>query len=426
MNAGVTQGAYYGWRVVAALFVVGMMVYGGGLYAFTVFIPALTTEFGWNRATTGGLVSIFWLTAPLTIIGSYLAVRLGSYRVIVAGVVLAALCMMAIGFTNSVVVMFALRALMGFAKILMACGVNVMAAIWFRRRFGLAIALCYAGWHFGGLALAPLAQFLIDKVGWRHTSFIMGSLICLVSLPPLVAWARKGSPAALGLGLDGDLLLPSSENSAAGQGVPGGANRLNSSTAFSRSTFWLAVAVTVLGGVAYGGLLTHEVALISDRAGPHSIAALALSLTAGAAIIGAVGAGYLSDRWPYRITMTMDLGVMVASVCGFLLSLKTSNAAIVLASALVFGISVGGFDTCMVSHLRKQIETKAFSRIYGLWYFFYLATLFSGPILIGALYDAYGSYRVGLYLMMACIVAAMIVVAATLDGSRANAKAHPT
>ena len=64
MNAGVSRGAYYGWRVVAALFVVGMMVYGGGLYAFTVFIPALTTEFGLNRATTGGLVSIFWLTAP--------------------------------------------------------------------------------------------------------------------------------------------------------------------------------------------------------------------------------------------------------------------------------------------------------------------------------------------------------------------------
>ena len=39
---------YYGWRVVAALFVVGMMVYGGGLYAFTLFIPPLTTEFGWS------------------------------------------------------------------------------------------------------------------------------------------------------------------------------------------------------------------------------------------------------------------------------------------------------------------------------------------------------------------------------------------
>lgn len=425
MNAGVSRGAYYGWRVVAALFVVGMMVYGGGLYAFTVFIPALTTEFGLNRATTGGLVSIFWLTAPLTVLGSYLAVRLGSYRVIVAGVVLAALCMMAIGLANSVVVMFALRALMGFAKILMACGVNVMAAVWFRRRFGLAIALCYAGWHFGGLVLAPLTQFLIDQVGWRHTSLIMGSLICLVGLPPLMAWARKGSPAALGLGLDGDL-LQTPETNAPGRGVSGGVNEPYSSTAFPRTTFWLAVAVTVLGGVAYGGLLAHEVAFISDRPVPHPIAALSLSLTAGAAIVGAVGVGHLSDRWPYRLTMILELGVMVASVCGFLLFLQTSNAAVLLASALAFGISVGGFDTCVVSHLRRQVETKAFSRVYGLWYFFYLATLFSGPILIGAVYDAFGSYRLGLYLMIACIGGAMIAVAATPGGSMARAQAGAT
>lgn len=421
MTAAAPQGTYYGWRVVAALFVVGMMVYGGGLYAFTVFVPALTAEFGWNRATMGGLVSIFWLTAPLTVFGSYLAVRFGSYRVIVVGVVLAALCMMAIGLAHSVIVMFALRALMGFAKILMACGVNIMAAIWFRRRFGLAIALCYAGWHFGGLVLAPLAQFLVNQLGWRHTSMIMGGLICLVGLPPLMAWARIGSPAALGLGLDGDL-LQSPETTPPSRGVAGANEKPYSSTASPRAIFWLTVAVTALGGVAYGGLLTHEVALVSDRPALHTIAALALSLTAGAAIIGAIGVGHLSDRWPFRLTMTLELGVMAASVCGFLLSLQTPSAALVFASALGFGISVGGFDTCVVSHLRRQLETTAFSRSYGLWYFFYLATLFSGPILIGALYDAFGSYRLGLYLMIACIAGAMVAVAATPSGSKPSAQ----
>jgi MFS transporter, OFA family, oxalate/formate antiporter len=422
MKAGISREIYYGWYVVAALFFAGMMVYGGGLYAFTVFIPALTSEFGWNRATTGGLVSIFWLTAPLTVFGSYLAVRLGSYRVTAAGIVLAALCMMAIGLANSVVVIFALRALMGFAKILMACGVNVMAAIWFRRRFGLAIAICYAGWHFGGLVLAPLAQYLIDTVGWRHTSFIMGSLICLIGLPPLVAWARKTSPAALGFGLDGDALLQDSE-SGTRPWQAAAINDRSSSTTFPQATFWLAVAVTVLGGIAYGGLLTHEVALINDRMSAHPIAALSLGLTAGAAIVGAVVVGQLSDRWPYRRTMTLELTMMIAGVCGFLLSLQTSQTAIVLASAVVFGIAVGGFDTCVVSHLRRQLETQAFSRAYGLWYFFYLATLFSGPILIGTLYDAFGSYRFGLYLMIACIGGAMAAVAATPAGAKAKVHA---
>ncbi len=391
----------------AALFVVGMMVYGGGLYAFTVFIPALSAEFGWDRATTGGLVSIFWLTAPLTVLGSHLCTRMGSYRVIFAGVVLAAVCMMALSAANSVLVMLALRALMGFAKILMACGVNLMAAIWFRRRFGLAIALCYAGWHFGGLVLAPVTQFLLDRRGWRATALIMGCLICLVGLPLLVAWARKGSPAALGSGLDGD---PLDQQASATPGEP--IERNASAKGFSPLSFWLAVTVTVLGGVAYGGLLTHEVALVSDLGTAHSIAALSLSTTAGAAIIGAVAMGQLSDRWPYRRAMLVELGLMAASVAGFLWFLERVSTPLLFLAAGTFGIAVGGFDTCIVSHLRKQVDSSTFSRLYGLWYFFYLATLFLGPILIGATYDASGSYRVGLYLMLVCIAAAVFAAVA--------------
>ena len=187
----------------------------------------------------------------------------------------------------------------------------------------------------------------------------------------------------------------------------------SSPAALSRLTFWLAVAVTVLGGIAYGGLLAHEVSLVSDRPVAHALGALSLGLTAGFAVVGAISVGHLSDRWPYRLTMSLELGIMLVSVLGFLLFLRTSSVAVLLASTITFGLSVGGFDTCVVSHLRKQVDTERFSKVYGLWYFFYLVTLFVGPILIGAVYDAFGSYQYGLYLMVACIAAAMIVVIVT-------------
>ena len=385
------------------------MVYGGGLYAFTVFVPAISAEFGWGRAVTGGLVSVFWFTAPFTLLGNYLDKRLGSFWLIVSGVIIAAMAMMALSLARTVVVMLILRALMGFAKILMACGVNVMAATWFRRQFGLAIALCYAGWHFGGLTLAPLAQFLIDHEGWRSTALIMGALIFLIGLPPLIVWARIPSP---GLVIDGETgasiayepVVPTLMQAPAYSGEP---------ASLARLTFWLAVAVTVLGGIAYGGLLAHEVSLISDRPVAHALGALALGLTAGFAVVGAISVGHLSDRWPYRLTMSLELGIMLISVLGFLLFLRTSSVVVLLASAITFGLSVGGFDTCIVSHLRKQVDTERFSAVYGRWYFFYLVTLFVGPILIGAVYDAFGSYQFGLYLMVACIAGAMIAVMAT-------------
>ena len=395
---------YYGWRVVAALFIVGMMVYGGGLYAFTLFIPPLTAEFGWSRAATGGLVSIFWLAAPLTLAGSYFNKRFGAFRLVSAGVILEGLCMIGVGLTHSLTAMFVIRAAMGLGKIMMAAGVNLQASVWFRRRFGMAIAVCYAGWHFGGLVLAPVSQFCIDRFGWRTTSFLLGALIMIMSLPLMIAWGRVSNPAALGLEVDGESTPAAASLEESASGIP---------SLLRTRMFWSAVAVTVLGGVTYGGLLTHEVALINEQHVAHSVAALALSLTAGAALIGALLFGLLSDRLPFRLTMSCELGLMVASVLGFLMFDENPGAAVLLVSATVFGVSVGGFDACIVAHIRKQGTAKSFADAFGVWYFTFLATLFVAPIAVGALFDGSGNYRTSLQLMAACVAVAMLLVLIT-------------
>lgn len=396
---------YYGWRVVAALFVVGMMVYGGGLYAFTLFIPPLTSEFGWSRAATGGLVSIFWLAAPLTLAGSYVNNRLGAFRLVSAGVIIEGVCMILVGLSHSLTGMFIIRTVMGLGKIMMAAGVNLQAAAWFRRRFGMALAVCYSGWHFGGLVLAPVAQFCIDQVGWRNTSFLLGALIIIVSMPLMIAWGRVRDPAQLGLALDGgaapDTTMPATD-----------AEEHAAAPLLRTATFWMAVIVTVLGGVAYGGLLTHEVALINEHPIAHSVAALALSLTAGAALAGALVFGYLCDRLPFRLIMSCELGLMLASLFGFVAFDSSSGTALLLVSATTFGLSVGGFDTCIVSFIRKQGTAKSFADAFGVWYFAFLATLFSAPIGVGALHDQSGNYHIALQLMVACVAVAMLIVPA--------------
>ena len=372
------------------------MVYGGGLYAFTLFIPPLTTEFGWSRAATGGLVSIFWLAAPLTLAGSYFNNRLGAFRLVSAGVIIEGVCMILVGLSHSLTAMFIIRAVMGLGKIMMAAGVNLQAAVWFRRRFGMALAVCYSGWHFGGLVLAPVAQFCIDQVGWRNTSFLLGALIIIVSMPLLIAWGRVRNPADLGLELDGgspvDTVVPT-------EGV----------SLLRTATFWMAVAVTVLGGVAYGGLLTHEVALVNEHSIANSVAALALSLTAGSALAGALAFGYLCDRLPFRVTMLCELALMLGSVLGFLTFDASSSTSLLLLSATAFGVSVGGFDTCLVSHIRKRGTARSFADAFGVWYFTFLATLFAAPIGVGALHDQSGNYHFSLQLMAALVAVAMLI-----------------
>lgn len=394
--------SYYGWRVVASLFVAGMMVYGVGLYAFTVFIPPLTKEFGWNRAVSGGLVSIFWLSAPLTLCASYLERRIGAFRMIATGVIMAALCMLSLGVAHSLLAMFAIRAVTGCAKIIMACGVSILVSQWFRAKFGLAIAVCFAGWQCGGLLLAPITQYLINEFEWRHASLLLGLMIGLFGLPLLFLWARTPP------------LSESKENvgpiSMARQAAP----PEDAAALFHRSaTFWLAVCVTVLGSFAYGGLLTHQFALISGVGTPSSIASAALSVTAGSALLGAISMGFISDRWPYRSAMLVELTIMLCGVMGFALYLQRHESAVLFGSSLLFGISIGGFDTCVVAHMRKQATIPSFAKAFGVWYCLYLAALFVSPVIVGALYDRQSSYQVALVAMMGGLVLAMLAVFAT-------------
>jgi len=86
------QRFYYGWKVLAALFMAGFMVYGGGLWPHAFVMP-LIEEFHWTRAATGGLVTAFWLSAPMILLGGSGIKRFGAVRMLVCGILIEAACL---------------------------------------------------------------------------------------------------------------------------------------------------------------------------------------------------------------------------------------------------------------------------------------------------------------------------------------------
>src|ERR1700722_19002926 len=91
------HGAHFqGWDVVVALFVVGFMLYGGGFYSFILFVPPIANEFHWSSAGTAGLVSAFFLSAPLSLWAAPLITRFGEKRLIITGIIIEAVCLMLI------------------------------------------------------------------------------------------------------------------------------------------------------------------------------------------------------------------------------------------------------------------------------------------------------------------------------------------
>ena len=88
---------------------------------------------------------------------------------------------------------------------LYAINLPVVVSRWFSRKFGLAIAVVFAGWNIGGLVLAPITEYLIRAFGWREASMLLGMGLLIVALPPTAWFLRVPSAAAMGLPIDGEL-----------------------------------------------------------------------------------------------------------------------------------------------------------------------------------------------------------------------------
>jgi len=179
------RGIYYGWVIVAVMFLT-LFVSTGFRFAFGVYYSAILDETGWGRAETAGVVSaamiVYACTAALS---GYLFDRLGA-RVLFpigalcmgAGLMLCSTAKSLVGLTASYGILMGLSyAALGF--------IPHMAIVprWFDRRRGLASALSLAGSGVGSLAIAALSAELIVHVGWRETMWWFGIAAMVVLIP---------------------------------------------------------------------------------------------------------------------------------------------------------------------------------------------------------------------------------------------------
>jgi MFS family permease len=387
-KAGQKSGrVFYGWWVVAASGI-GLAMHFGPIIVttFGVFLKPLSQEFGWNRAQISLAFSLATLGVTLgaPFIGR-LVDRFGARMVILPTVLLFGLSILSLSFLSAQLWHFyALYLFMGvvgsgttpvpYAKVL---------SRWFDRKRGLALGLAVAGSALGGTLMPSVAQALIAAVGWRQAYVLLGLMAMGVTIS-VVGLLLKETPQMLGLEPDGET---------AGQGEmsqprdPGGG--LSFQEARQTRTFWLMVGAFFLISVSFHGYIVHLVPLLTDRGLSAQSAALTASLAGGAALVGRVGIGYLLDRFfaPY---------IAVCFFCGFALGIFLlwggAVGGLVLVAVVLVGLGLGAELDVMPYVVSRYFGLRAFGEIYS--YTFALFTLGGvvGPPLMGAGFEATGSY----------------------------------
>ena len=434
---------YHGRKVLAALFMAGFMVYGGGLYCFVLLVPPLTAEFHWSRAATSGLVTAFWLSAPLILLGGAAIKRFGAARLLIAGILVEAVCVALLSTVSTFGEMYLLRAAMGVGKVMFAVTLPYAVSRWFSRHYSLGLGIVWAGWHVGGMVLAPITGLIIVHYGWRTACLAIAAGLLTIGLAPVLATKGPRSPREFGLGLDGDPLphteatealeLPATARASATAAATATATADSAAAAnpagrlsdlLGSATFWLIALTTLFFYATYGGLLTHEAAVVEGAGFTPSVSSWVLGSTAGFAAVGGMVGGWLLDRFSVRaVGIAMHL-LLLAGAISLLWVARDHSVAALIAYAGCFGVTIGGSDLYFVALLRRRFPTVSVAYSYSAWYFCEILTLLLAGPAAGRVFDLTGNYDRTLALLAGSAVLAGILSLFVLRGTALERAVH--
>jgi MFS family permease len=396
---------FYGWWVVLAAGL-GLALHAGPLIVptFGVFLKPLSQEFGWSRTQLSLAFSLFTLglTLTLPLIGRFVD-RFGARRVILPATLLFGVSVFSLAFLSAHLWhLYAVYLLLG----VVGSGTTPVPytkviARWFNRQRGLALGLAAATFSLSGSLMPPLAQTLIATVGWRSAYEILGFLAVGITIPA-VGLLLKESPQIMGLAPDGETgeqaQVSMQRDSEEG---------MSFQEARHTVTFWCMGSAFFLISVCFHGYAIHLVPLLTDRGFSAQHAAMVASLAGMAMLIGKVGIGYLLDRFFAPVVAGCFFGGFAV---GLLLLWSGAAGGVVFVAVALVGLGLGAELDVMPYVVSRYFGLRAFGEIYS--YTFALFTLGGvvGPPLMGAGFDATGSYSLvlGTFIMAALTAAGLM------------------
>ena len=416
---------YYGWLIVAVVFVT-MAIGVNARTAFSLLFPPILTEFGWERGVTAGAFSFgFLLSAALSPTLGRLMDSRGPRVVMEFGVAATGAGMLLATLASQPWHVYAtLGVLVGAGSVCLGyTGQALFLPAWFVRRRGLAMSIAFSGVGVGSIVLLPAMQTLIEHSGWRAACWVLG-VTTLVLLVPLNLLLRR-RPEDLGLQPDGD----------AAPGTAGApARRVNIVDAAWAATDWTLaralrtarfwwLALGYFGGLfSWYAIQVHQTKYLIETGFSTTQAAWALGAVSLAGVPGQIALGHLSDRVGREIVWTIGcLGFGLTAVALLLLegraSLPLLYGMVLVQGALGYGL------TSVVGAIPAEIfEGKHYGSIFGTLMLAAIAGGAAGPWLAGVLYDRTGSYAPLFWIVIGlCIVSALAIWRAAPSGVRAVA-----
>ena len=389
----VTVKRFYGWTALTGAALTAFAGYGLFVLSYGVFLPVMSSEFGWSRAAVGLGMSLgalcFGLPSPLVGIS---VGRFGAKINLIIGNLVGALGLASLFFAREIWQVYLFYSIAGvgccFGGSISASSV---ANSWFVRKRSLAIGIIMGSAGLGGFIFPLVITALLNTIGWKGSWLVLGGILFL--LGSLVGgWILvKNKPEEMGQVPDGiyqqmpEQTRTTSIPSGAGQDAKAWTLR----KVFSHPTIWLIIACFATNGLVSGTMLSHQVAYLRDLGSDPMVAASTLSVIAGCGILGSLGSGFLAMKFHVRHLIMVCLAIRLAALA---ILLTSQNIAFIYLYAMLFGISNGMLMTLMFTIIAAYYGRSSFARIQGTVFAFTIVLQSAGPTIAGAIHDSTGTY----------------------------------
>jgi MFS family permease len=381
---------YYGWVLVFALSLTELTSWGVLYYSFTVFIEPMQRDLGWSRGTLSGAFSLALLISGLAglAIGRWLDCH-GPRALMTAGSCLTVALVLCWAAVRSLLVFYLLWAALGvaMAAVLYDPAFWVVAA-WFSRGRARALTVLTFMAGFASVIYIPLAEYLVQRQGWRAALVTLAVILALTTIPPHALLLRR-RPEDLGLYQDGAATPPVAVHEQAGVPV---------AAALREHAFWWLTVAFFLQALGSAALFVHLVPYLTDRGFSAGFAASAAGLVGIAALPGRVLFTPLGERLP-RGSITAFLFVLQA--LGIAALLLISGRAGVGAFVALFGASFGAITPARAALVADYYGVRHYGTIAAVVGMFVVVGRGIAPVAAGIAHDRLGSYTAAFWAMVA-------------------------
>ncbi len=365
MTAVASNGTFYGWRVVAAAFVLAMFGWGIGFFGPPVFLATLQTTRGWPLSLVSTAITLHFL------VGAFVGARLPAlYRRFAPPAVTKAGSLCLVGGTLGWALVTEPWQLLAVALLsgagwgtMSASAVNALVSPWFVRSRPAALGMAYNGGSAGGIVFSPLWVAAIALLGFPIAT-AMVALVVWVTMWILADRVFSRDPQSMGLAPDGDApgSTPAPITSPAARPLPG--------ALLWRDRRFLTLAGAMAAGLfAQIGLVAHLFSLMVPVLGGQR-AGLAMGLVTVMAVSSRLLIGWLmpvsADR---RILACACYALQAMGSVIFILA-DGQSAPLLLLGVLLFGSGFGAATSmppliAQVEFVREEV-TRVVALIVGI------------------------------------------------------------